>query len=57
MPARQRPGLIAQQTVSNRWIRWITWLAALAAGVVLVGGGIWAMLGHWTSMQQQVLAG
>ena len=44
-----------QQTVSNRWIRWITWLAALAAGVVLVGGGIWAMLGHWTSMQQQVL--
>jgi 4-amino-4-deoxy-L-arabinose transferase-like glycosyltransferase len=44
-----------QQTVSNRAIRLIAWLAALAAGVVLVGGGIWAMQGHWTSMQSQVL--
>lgn len=44
-----------QQTVSARWMRMLAWLAALAAGALLLGGGIWAMQGHWTSMQQQLI--
>lgn len=44
-----------QQTVAARWMRVLAWLAALAAGAVLLGGGIWALQGHWTRMQQQLV--
>jgi 4-amino-4-deoxy-L-arabinose transferase-like glycosyltransferase len=43
-----------QASVQARWMRVIAWLAALVAGAVLLGGGIWAMQGHWTSMEQQI---
>ncbi|MEO8546086.1 MAG: glycosyltransferase family 39 protein [Burkholderiaceae bacterium] len=44
-----------QRSVSTRWMRWTAWLAALLAGAFLFGGGIWAMQGHWTSMQSQLV--
>jgi len=43
-----------QASLAARWLRVVAWLAALAAGVVLLGGGIWALQGHWTGMQQQI---
>ncbi len=44
-----------QQTVSARWMRVLAWLATLAAGASLLGGGIWALQGHWSNMQQQLI--
>ncbi len=41
-------------SVSARWMRVTAWLVALVAGLVLLAGGIWAMQGHWTRMQEQI---
>jgi len=40
--------------VTARWMRIGAWLAALAAGSFLLVGGLWALQGHWTGMQQQI---
>ena len=32
------------------WLRWSAFAIAAAAGVALMGAGVWALQGHWTSM-------
>lgn len=43
-----------QASVQARWMRLMAWFAAVLAGLVLTGGGIWALQGHWISMQLQI---
>ncbi len=44
-----------EQSLGARWLRGAAWLAGLVAGAALLGGGIWALQGNWTSIQQQVV--
>ncbi|MCZ4312497.1 glycosyltransferase family 39 protein [Comamonadaceae bacterium G21597-S1] len=44
-----------QASVGARWMRVTAWLAAMAAGGFLLVGGIWAMQGHWSRMEQQIV--
>src|SRR5690606_25352961 len=48
-------GPTLQASVGARWMRVTAWLLALAAGMFLLVGGIWAMQGHWSRMEQQIV--
>ena len=43
-----------ERILGARWLRFAGFALCLLAGLVLVVGGIWAMQGHWTSMNAMV---
>ncbi len=43
-----------EQSLQARWLRRTAWLLALLAGLALLGGGVWALQGHWSAMQAQI---
>lgn len=47
-------GPTLQATVTTRWLRACALVAAVLAGAALLGGGVWALQGHWTSMNAQL---
>ena len=47
-------GPTLERIVGTRWLHVTAFAVAVIAGIALTGGGIWALQGHWTSMNAMV---